>query len=61
MFLVLFVFNKDHFGSKRSRSSLFKSKSVLFCCFSVVVRFSLFFVLCNFIEIRIVQTFRLWI
>jgi hypothetical protein len=49
-FMVVFlVWNKDRFGLRRSRSSLLRSKSMLFfCCFSMGVKFSLFFVLYNF-------------
>jgi hypothetical protein len=49
MFLVLFVSNKDRFGSRRSRSSLLGADLCFFGCFFVGARFSMFFVLYNFI------------
>jgi ABC-type Na+ efflux pump permease subunit len=42
VFLALFVLNKDYFGSRKSRSSLLKSISMLFWPFYIGVRFSLF-------------------
>jgi hypothetical protein len=44
VFLILFVLNKDCFGLRKNRSSLFMSTSVLFWLFSIGVRFYQFFV-----------------
>jgi hypothetical protein len=49
IFLILFILNKDRFGSRKSKYSLLRNKYILFwLSFSMAARFSLFFVFCNF-------------